>query len=407
MEHIETVVIGGGQAGLAVSYYLKQGGREHTVLEKAALPGNAWRNDRWDSFTLVTPNWSFRLPGGEYAGDEPHSFMERDQIVRTFESYLTRHNLPVEFGVRADSVELLNGGYRVKTSRGDLSARNVVIASGLYQKPKIPAYAARLPGDILQLASGRYRNPAALPPGAVLVAGAGQSGCQIAEELHQAGRGVYLATGKAPRAPRRYRGRDIFEWLELTGFVNRTPEQLTSAQARFSSNPQVSGKDGGHTLNLHQFARDGIHLLGRLQDARDGKIFLAGDLQENLAFSDKLERDIIQMVDRFIAANRLDAPAETLPDLTDGYFQPIQSELDLKAAGISTIIWAMGYSFDFSLVRLPVFDKVGFPVSESGVTRYPGLYFAGLPWLPGQKSGVLFGFGEQAGIVASHIQASS
>ena len=405
-QQIETVIIGGGQAGLSVSYFLQQAGREHSVLEKAAQAGNAWRNDRWDSFTLVTPNWSFRLPGGEYAGDQPDGFLGRDAIVRVFEEYVTRYRLPVEFGVQVESVEPLDRGYRVVTSRGDFYARNVVVASGLYQKPKIPAFAAGLQDGILQLPSGQYRNPAALPPGAILVAGAGQSGCQIAEELFQSGRQVYLATGKAPRAPRRYRGRDIVEWLALTGFLSRTPAQLTSTQARFSSNPQVSGKGGGHTLNLHQFARDGVHLMGRVEDARDGKLYLAADLMENLAFSDAAEGNIIQMVDRYIAANGVDAPAETLPVMKDGYSCPLESELDLESAGITTVIWALGYSFDFSLVRLPVFDEAGFPVSESGVTRFPGLYFAGLPWLPGQKSGILLGVAEQAGIVASHIQSS-
>jgi putative flavoprotein involved in K+ transport len=406
MADIETVIIGGGQAGLSVSYLLGQSGREHTVLEKAAQAGNAWRNDRWDSFTLVTPNWSFLLPGGEYEGDQPHGFMPRDAIVLTFEDYVERHKLPVEFGVQAGSVEPLDRGYLVKTSRGDLRARNVVLASGLYQKPKIPGFAARLPQDILQLVSGQYRNPTRLPPGAVLVAGAGQSGCQIAEELYQSGRLVYLATGKAPRAPRRYRGRDIFEWLKLTGYFNRTPAQLTSAQARFSSNPQVSGKNGGHTLNLHQFARDGVRLLGRLQDAGDGKVYLKADLPENLAFSDMAEANIVQVIDRYIAATGVNAPEEILPVMKDGYSCPVEMELDLESAGITTIIWAMGYAFDFSLVRLPVFDDAGFPLSESGVTRYPGLYFAGLPWLPGQVSGILAGVGEQAEIVVSHIQSN-
>jgi putative flavoprotein involved in K+ transport len=332
--------------------------------------------------------------------------MERDAIVRTFEDYVRLHNLPVEFGVQADSVEPLERGYLVKTSRSDLRARNVVVASGLYQKPKIPAFATRLPQGIVQLASGQYRNPQMLPPGAVLVAGAGQSGCQIGEELYQSGRQVYLATGKAPRAPRRYRGRDIFEWLQMTGFFNRTPAQLTSAQARFSSNPQVTGRDGGHTLNLHQFARDGVRLLGRLQDAGDGKVYLKDDLVENLAFSDTAEANMVQMVDRYIAANGVDAPVDNLPALKDGYSCPVETELDLKSAGITTIIWAMGYTFDFSMVRLPAFDDAGFPLSESGVTRFPGLYFAGLPWLPGQKSGILAGVGEQAEIVATHIQSN-
>ena len=400
---IETIIIGGGQGGLAVSYFLGAAGREHIVLEKAAQPGNAWRNDRWDSFTLVTPNWSFRLPGAEYTGDQPGGYMPRAEIVRRFEAYVQDHRLPVEFGVTAESVEADGAGYRVRTSQGELHARNVVVATGLFQRPKIPAYAARIPASILQVHSGKYRNPAALPPGAVLVAGAGQSGCQIAEELYQSGREVYLSTGKAGRTPRHYRGKDIYEWVDLTGFINRTSTQLPSPQMRFASNPQITGKDGGHTLNLHQFARDGVHLLGRLVDARDGSLTLASDLMQNLAASDALEKRLVEMIDQYILKMGLDLPEEALPDLKDGYNSPIIERLDLAEAGISTVIWAIGYDFDFDLVRLPVFDEAGFPITQGGVTRFPGLYFAGLPWLPGQKTGLLLGVGEQARSVATDI----
>jgi putative flavoprotein involved in K+ transport len=204
VENIETVIVGGGQAGLATSYWLKQHGREHVVLEKADRPGHAWRQ-RWDSFTLVTPNWSFRLPGAEYAGDDPDGFMPRDEIVSTFERYVDANRLPVIFGVDVTAVELLadRPGYRVRTADGEYRANNVVLATGLFQRAKIPAFAAGLPADVLQLPSASYRNPANLPPGAVLVVGSGQSGCQIAEELLKAGRRVFLCVGTGGRAPRR------------------------------------------------------------------------------------------------------------------------------------------------------------------------------------------------------------
>jgi len=271
---IETLIIGGGQAGLAVSYFLKQGGREHLIVDAADKAAHAWRDDRWDSFTLVTPNWSFRLPGAEYAGPDPHGFMARDEVVACFESYIDRYDLPLHFGVRALSVEREDSGYQVETSQGSWKVKNVVIAAGLYQKPKIPPYGAEIPDDILQIHSGQYRSPQALPPGAVLVAGSGQSGCQIVEELYQSGRKVYQCVGSAGRAPRRYRGRDTFEWLSLCGFLDRTPDRLPSPRARFAGNPQLSGKDGGHTLNLHQFYRDGVTLLGRIQGAKDGVLQL-------------------------------------------------------------------------------------------------------------------------------------
>lgn len=403
---VETVIVGGGQAGLAVSYFLKDAGREHLVLEKAPQAGHAWRDDRWDSFTLVTPNWSFRLPGAEYTGDAPDAFMQRDDIVRLFEEYVRVNRLPVEFGVKVESVEVDNGGYRVESSRGSLWAKNVVIATGLFQKPAIPAWAREVPESIFQVHSGKYRNPSALPPGAVLVVGSGQSGCQIAEELLQSGREVYLSTGRAGRAPRRFRGKDIYEWASLIGLLDRTPAQLRSLQERFASNPLVSGKDGGHSLNLHQFARDGMHLLGRAQGALEGRLFFAPDLADNLAFSDQFEKNLLQRIDGYIRFAGLEAPDETVPELKDGYETPERSELDLKSAGVTTLIWAMGYDFDFSMVKIPLVDQTGFPLSQNGETSSRGLYFSGMPWLPGQKSGLLLGVGEQAHFVARKIIGS-
>ena len=403
MEHIETLIVGGGQGGLSVSYNLKQERHEHIVLEGASQPAHAWRDDRWDSFCLVTPNWTFNLPGAEYDGSDPHGFMPKDEIVNRFERYVDTNNLPVRFGVRVTSVTPENGGYKVESDHGQWMAHNVVIATGLFQKPKYPPYAANLSPRLLQLHSGKYRNPDALPPGAVLVAGSGQSGCQIAEELNQAGRKVYLTLGSAGRAPRVYRGKDIVEWLLLIGFIERTVERLPSPAARFASLPQVSGKNGGHSLNVHQFYRDGMTLLGRLKGAQDEGISLEPGLQASIAKVDAFEANVIKMVDEYIAKNNLDAPPESLPQLRDAYEAPEILELDLEKAGITTVIWAIGYKFDYSLVRLPVTDEFGFPITKGGATRYPGLYFAGLPWLDAQKTGVLHGVGEHARSIAAHI----
>lgn len=403
-ETIETAIIGGGQAGLALSYHLGQRGREHIVLEKASQPGESWRNQRWDSFTLVTPNWSFRLPGAEYQDADPDGFMPRAEIVRRFEDYARTYRMPVRYDTQVTSVEPVDGrGYRLVAGDLELHARNVVVASGMYQKPKIPAYAAAIPGDLLQIHSSAYRNPQSLPPGAVLVAGAGQSGCQIAEELRAAGREVWLSTCAAPRAPRRYRGRDVVTWLEQSGFFLRTPAQLTSLQARFSSNPLLTGKDGGHVLDLHQFYRDGIHLLGRTTGCEMGRFSFAGDLQENLARSEKVEADIVKMIDGYITRMGLDCPEERIPALTDAYAAPDITTLDPRAEGIGTVIWACGYSFDYSMVKLPVIDAAGFPLSKDGTTAFPGLYFLGMPWLPSQKAGILLGVGETAARIADAI----
>ncbi len=401
-EKLDTIIIGGGQAGLALSHYLTRQGREHVVLEKARQAGEAWRQ-RWDSFTFTTPNWAIRLPGTEYQGRDPDGFLPRADIIAMFEQYA--RNSSVRFGVRATAVKRIEAGYIVETDGDPLEAANVAVATGSFQKPKIPLFSANIPSDVLQLHSGQYRNPPSLPPGAVLVIGSGQSGCQIAEELYQSGRKVFLSVGSAGRAPRRYRGKDIFWWLAESGFFDRPVDKLPSPKARFVGNPQVTGAGGGHSLNLHQFARDGVTLLGRVQDASDHKIALAPNLKESLAKVDKFEADLLKMIDGYIEKTGLDAPLEAVPQLRDGFDTDEQTELDLQTAGITTIIWAMGYSFDFSLVQLPIFDDDGYPVQQRGVTNYPGLYFLGLHWLHTAKSTLLLGVGEDAAYAAEHIAA--
>lgn len=405
MENIETVIIGAGQGGLAVSYFLQAQGREHLVLEKTERPGHVWMDDRWDSFAINTPNWTVRMPGAEYNGPDPDGFMPRQEISAYFGQYVEQFNLPLQYGTNVTSVEQLAGGksFEVSTERGAFQARNVVVATGLFQRPKIPAYAAQLPAGIAQLHSGQYRHPGALPPGAVLVAGSGQSGCQIAEELYQAGRLVYLCVGGAGRAPRRYRGKDIFKWQQLAGMFDRTVDKLPSPKAKFAGNPQVSGKNGGHNLNLHQFARDGVRLLGRMAGAQDGRVSLAPGLHDSLARVDKFEADLVKMLDEFILKSGIEAPEESLPQLQDGYAVEEVAELELKAAGIGSVIWASGYDFDFNLVKLPVTDGDGYPLQLRGVTQYPGLYFIGLPWLYKYKSGLLAGVAEDAQYVAERI----
>jgi putative flavoprotein involved in K+ transport len=404
-ERVETLIVGAGQAGLALSYCLAQVGREHVVLEKDSVPGSVWHRDRWDSFTLVSPNWMIRLPGAEYRWAAPDDFMPRDEVVAYLEQYAAANRMPVRYESYVTGVDVLpdGGGYRVATDEGTIEARNVVLATGLFQHPKVPPYSTALPPEVVRQPSGQYRNPAALPPGAVLVVGSGQSGCQIAEELHRAGRKVYLCTSKAGRAPRRYRGRDIFQWLVAIGFMDRTADKLPTPRARFAPLPHLTGKDGGHSLNLHQFARDGVTLLGHLSGTQDGDIRLAPDLPECLAAADRLEADMTKVIDDAIARQGIEAPEEQLPHLRDGYDAPIIENLNLRSAGITSVIWAMGYSFDFSLVRLPVFDEFGYPVTERGATRFPGLYFLGLPWLVRQGSGLLWGVGEDAMQMAEAI----
>jgi putative flavoprotein involved in K+ transport len=402
---IDTVVVGGGQAGLAISYYLNQEGREHVVLERAPAVANAWRNQRWDSFTLVTPNFQVRMPGAEYSGSDPYGFMPLADVVKYFDDYVERFQLPVHCGVEVFSVEKMGEEYLVRTSEGEYEAANVVIATGLYQAPKIPELSLRIPSNILQIHSMDYKNPSSLPEGAVLVIGTGQSGAQIAEELYQSGRKVYLSIGSAGRVPRRYRGRDISEWFTRIGLFDTRVEELKLPEARFAPHPQISGKNGGESLNLHQFARDGVVLLGHVRDARDGQIILAPDLKETLAKVDQFESDMLKLVDEYIIRTALGAQPEAVPELRDGYERERITELDLNAAGISTVIWATGYTFDFSLVKSPVVDSDGYPIQKRGVTRFEGLYFLGMPWLHSRRSGILFGVGDDAAYLAAHIAA--
>ena len=281
-QRIETVIIGGGQAGLSASHYLKQHNRDHLVLEKSSIPGTVWKDQRWDSFTLVTPNWAFQLAGAEYHGSDPNGFMPRDEIVRRFEDYVSEQDLPIHYGIEVNSVAPLDDNFLVAAGDTSFISRNVIIATGLFQKPKVPSFTAGFPPEVLQIGASDYRRPDALPPGSVLVIGSGQSGCQIAEELNDSGRKVYLSIGRAGRFPRRYRGRDGFEWADVTGFINRTPAMLPSPAARFGANPHLTGKNGGHSINLHQFYKDGIALLGHLSGIQDGIIQITPDLIDSL-----------------------------------------------------------------------------------------------------------------------------
>lgn len=407
MEHIETVIVGGGQAGLAMSYHLTQYGREHVVLEQAAQAGNVWRSERWDSFTLVTPNWATRMPGAEYEGSDPGGFMPRDEVVAFFERYVDRFRLPVEYDTRVLAIEPLDGdGFRVSLPDRTLAARNVVVATGYEQSPRIPPFAASLAPDVVQLHSSRYRRPETLPAGAVLVVGTAQSGAQIAEELYLHGRRVYVSVGSAGRAPRRYRGKDVVEWLLPIGFFEMTPDKLSVPRERFAA-PHVSGVDGGRTLNLHQFVRDGVTLLGHVRGGAGDTLSLAPDLHESLKRGDGFEAEVQKMIDGYIQANGIDAPVEELPRLRDGYEQPPRETLNLREAGITSIVWATGYAYDYGLVKAPVLDGDGFPVQTRGVTTWAGLYFVGMPWMPSLKTGVLAGVGESAEHIASHILAAA
>lgn len=324
------------------------------------------------------------------------------------EQYAASFHAPLQCGVRVTAVRQQpgGGGYLVDAEEITVKARNIVLATGAYPKPKLPTASAALSVDICQLHTSEYRNPQMLPSGAVLVVGTGQSGCQIAEELHESGRQVYLSTSSCGRAPRRYRGKDSTWWLSRLGFFDRTLDQLPSPTAKFACNPHVSGNHGGHDINLRQFARQGMILLGHVQAAQGKQMILAPDLEENLTKADAFAAQITQGIDEYIKRTGMDVAANNtireVPPTGALTAKPILT-LDLQSAGINTIIWATGYKLDFGWMHLPVFDQTGYPVHQRGVTAYPGLYFLGLHWLYKTKSALLYGVGEDAAFIASAI----
>jgi putative flavoprotein involved in K+ transport len=403
----EVIIIGGGQAGLSVSFCLTEQGRPHVVLEQGRI-AESWRSKRWDSLRLVGPNRTLDLPGLPYAGDDSDGFMGKDEVATHLEAYARSFGAPVHEGVRVTAVAPgPNGdGFLVQTDDGTYTAAGVVVATGALQRPFISALAEDLPGHIAQVVPYAYRSPAALPPGAVLVVGSGQAGCQIAEELRRAGRTVYLSVGRSWWAPRRYRGRDLSLWLRSVGWFDRTVDSLPPGARTGQPNPQFTGSGGGRDLNVHTLVAEGVVLLGRLQAIRDGTITLAPDLAENLALGDEQAMGTLQAIDDHIRAQVLVVPAADPPD----YLRPAvelaegtPAELDLDAAGVSTVIWATGYRPELGWVQLPVLDPQGYPVQRRGVTAVPGLYFLGLDWLHSAKSGLFAGIGEDANYLAAQI----
>src|SRR5487761_1486388 len=405
--HYPVVVIGAGQAGLAMSYCLTRMGTGHLVLERQRI-GNEWRDRRWDSFCLVTPNWQCQLPGYPYNGPDPDGFMPRDEIAAYVPGYAASFGPPVREDTEVTRLRRgPGGGFEIVTSGGELTAGQVVVATGPYHVPRLPRMAARLPAGIVSLHSSQYRSPGALPAGAVLVVGTGQSGGQIAEDLHLAGRQVHLATGSAPRVARRYRGRDVVAWLDEMGHYDRGVDQFEDAVAlRLRANHYVTGRDGGHDIDLRVFAREGMRLYGRLTAVSGTRAGFAPDLASNLDSADAVSEGIKDSIDAFIAANGIAAAAESRrPPVWRPASEP--RELDLVAAGISAVIWSTGYRTDYRWVEVPVFDGRGYPAHSRGVPSVPGLYVLGLPWLYTWGSGRFSGIARDAGHLAEHIRSSA
>jgi putative flavoprotein involved in K+ transport len=392
--HYGAVVVGGGQAGLSASYHLSQAGVDHIVFEKKTLM-HKWRDERWDAFCLVTPNWQCQLPGHAYAGPDPHGFMVKSEILEYLEAFKDKVKAPAIENVTVTSVERIGDRFRVTTSKGCCTADAVFLATSLYGGPFQPRSSERVPDSIAQVHSADYRSAAQLPEGAVVVVGSGQSGAQIAEDLHLAGRKVHLVTGNAPRCARFYRGRDVVDWLWDIGQYEITVADEGMGRKRHETNHYLTGREGGRDIDLRAFAKEGMALYGRLQTVERGQMIFEPNLRTNLDEADRVYNGINALIDRHIAANGIEAPAASV-------YEPVWApdneplSLDLVDAGVGAVIWSTGFTPDWSYVQLPIFDGTGYPVHQRGVTPVPGAYVLGLPWLWTWGSGRFLSVGRDA-----------
>ncbi|MBZ0262308.1 MAG: NAD(P)/FAD-dependent oxidoreductase [Hyphomicrobiales bacterium] len=403
-EKVETLIIGGGQAGLAMSAHLGKRGVPHLIVERHRI-AERWHSERWDSLVANGPAWHDRFPSLEFSDIDPNSFAPKNRIVEYFEAIAKQIKAPIRCGVEVKSVERKadGSGFRAETSEGVIEASNVVAATGPFQRPIIPAV---VPPDagIMQVHSNAYRNPGQLPQGAVMVVGAGSSGVQIADELLRAGKRVYLSVGPHDRPPIRYRGRDFCWWLGVLGMWDAKTREPGMEHVTIA----VSGAHGGHTVDFRKLAARGITLLGRAGPFKDGVMHCANDLARNIAQGDAHYLSVLDAADAYVAKNGLDLPEEpearkidANPDcVTDPILQ-----LNLAEAGITAIVWATGFAADFGWLKADTFDARGIPLHERGVSKVPGLYFLGLPWLSRRASPFIWGVWHDAEYLAGHIAA--
>ncbi len=402
--HYPVAIIGGGQAGLSMSRCLKERAIDHIIFEKYKI-AHSWRSKRWDSFCLVTPNWQCDLPGYPYPGEDKEGFMQRDEIVEYVENYAASFDPPIHEGVEVLHLRQPDRGsvFELTTSAGDFSADRVVVATGGYHRPKIPTIAERFPRDMVQIHSSEYKNPESLPDKAVLIIGTGQSGCQIAEDLHLAGKPVHLCVGSAPRSPRRYRGKDVVDWLNRLGYydlsIDRHPDKH---KVRTKTNHYVTGRGGGREIDLRHFAKQGMQLYGHLATIEGDRLTFKPDLKQNLDAADSVAESIKRTIDNFIAQNQIDAPIEPpYQPVWEPETEPL--EMNYIAENIGAVIWCTGYNSDYSWIDLLVFDGKGYPGHDRGVTSVRGLYFLGLPWLYTWGSGRFSGVAQDAIYLADRI----
>lgn len=403
-EDFEVVVVGAGQAGVAMSEHLTNAGISHVVLERDRI-AERWRSERWDSLVANGPAWHDRFPGLEFVGYDPDAFVPKDAVADYFVAYAKKFKAPIRTGVEVKSVtrNSTNAGFRVVTSEGEIEAKYVVAATGPFQKPAIPPVVPDT-ASIHQLHSSDYHNPEQLPAGAVLVVGAGSSGVQIAADLRKSGRDVYLSVGEHDRPPRRYRGRDNVWWLGVLGKWDMATPPAGAEHVTIA----VSGFDGGRTVDFRDLANSGITLLGLTTAYDNGVLKFADDLERNITRGDTNYLSVLKEADEFIKQNNLDLPLELeahiLGPMPDAALNPIK-ELDLAKTGITTILWATGYSLDYKWLQVPdAINESGKPAHQRGVSSANGIYFLGQAWLSRRGSAFIWGVWHDAKFLADQIE---
>jgi len=400
---LDAIVIGAGSAGLGVSYFLTQQARDHLVLERDRI-GETWRTQRWDSFRLNSPRIRSVLPGDSFDGPDPWGASTQQEFVAYLESYAKRHGLPVRTETPVQELTRDNGLYLVATLHGTLRARNVVIATGNLNCPARPSWSADLPPSVRQLDSSTYRNAADLDEGAVLVVGSGQSGGQIAEDLVLAGRSVFLATSRAGRLVRRYRGGDIFHWLTQSGFLDVPREELVLPSGKL---PPRALLGATHTISLQSLSAQGVVLLGRFVGIDNGALLFGNEVDEHIRFADESSADAKHYLDRYIARAGLEAPAaEADPAETTAarLCHPQLRSIDAATGGIGSVIWCTGFKGAFRWIKIAgALDADGQPVHKDGLGVAPGLYFAGLDLASTRKSGTIPGIAEEAARLVNQL----
>jgi putative flavoprotein involved in K+ transport len=407
IERFTTVVIGAGHAGLAASHFLTGQSIDHVVLERGEV-GNTWRRERWDSLRLLTPNWLSRLPGLPYDGPDPDGYMTSAEVAELIGHFAARISAPVRTGTEVTAVRRADDGYAVTTSRGEVRSRTVVIASGAFNRPTVPVFAAAVPPNVEQVTSSGYRGPAALPGGGVLVVGASATGVQLAAELRRSGRPVTLSVGEHVRMPRTYRGRDVLWWMNASGLWDERYDQVEDLKrARRLPSPQLVGTPERTTLDLNALSAMGVELVGRWAAVRDGRALFSGGLRNVCSLADlKLER-LLGVFDEWAAARGLDAeadPPERLP-ATQVPGSP-RLQLDLGSDEIRAVVWATGFRPDYRWLDVPVMDAKGQLRHDGGVVDSPGLYALGLPVLRRRKSTFIHGIEDDAREVIEHLTGS-